>query len=203
MGVSGTRGPTVLVRRAVLGVVATLMSATVLVVALPRPASASCAGELADLIADMETVFVATALEQGPRFARVEVDEVWRGPDLAPSVSVQTAAAVTWWPLRLVEKTRTSVDAELVPGTRYLIATHDGFRTNACLVAPASDPFVDRLAPQDAREPVATGQTGANPSNLDGPLGVVLALVILVVLPIIGGSLAYRRLRAAGDTHGE
>ncbi|MBW3577685.1 MAG: hypothetical protein KY462_08105 [Actinobacteria bacterium] len=107
------------VRRAVLAAVMTLIGAALLVVVAPAPAFADCAGEPADLIADMETVFVATAVEQGPRFARLDVDEVWRGPDPAPSVSVQTASGdAAWWPLRLVVRKRTSVDAQRVPGTR-------------------------------------------------------------------------------------
>lgn len=191
-------------RRAVSTVAVTLMGAACLVIVAPAPAFADCADEPADLIADRETVFVATAVEQGPRFARLDVEEVWRGPDLAPSVSVQTASGgAAWWPLSLVVPTHTSVDAEFVPGTRYLIATEDGgFRTNTCLVARASEPFVDRLAPQDTREPIATGQAGVTPSVLDGALGMALALAILIMLPI-GALLAYRRRRAAASSSAE
>lgn len=124
--------------------------AALLAVATASPANASCAVEPEELIASKETVFVAMVLEQNDRSARVEVEEIWRGPELAHSVWLRTAAdEATWWPLSLLSRSQTSVDAQLVPGVRYLIATEEGgFRTNTCLVAEATEAFVERLVPR-------------------------------------------------------
>lgn len=172
------------------------LMAVLLAVVMASPANASCAAEPEELIASKETVFVATVLEQNDRYARVQVEEIWRGPALAPSVWLRTAAdEAPWWPLSLVSRSQTSVDAQLVPGARYVIATEGAFRTNTCLVAEASEPFVERLAPDATRAPVAFGDTGAEPSVLEGPAGVALALLGLVTLASTGTWLAYRRLR--------
>lgn len=171
--------------------------AALLAAVMATPAHASCAADPEEAIDNKQTVFVATAVEQRHPYARVEIKEIWRGPDLAPSVWLQTTPVqAPSWPLNLVSRTYTSVDADLVPGTRYLIATEEGgFRTNNCLVAEASDPFVDRLAPDVTREPVASGQTGMEPSSLDGPIGIALA-VALIALVAAGIWLAYRRVRS-------
>lgn len=161
------------------------------------PAHASCAAEPEETIAGQETVFLATVIEQTARYARVEVEEVWRGPDLAPSVWLQTSPAeLPPWPVRLIHRVATSVDAELVPGTRYVIATVDGgYETNSCLVTEASAPLVERLAPEDARQPAASGATGNGPGILEGASGFTLLIALIAALPV-GGWLVYRRARA-------
>lgn len=172
--------------------------AGLLVAAMAMPAQASCAAEAEDAIAEQETVFLGTAVEQTDRYARVEVEAVWRGTDLAPTVWLQTSAAdPPPWPASLVLRAATSVDAELVPGARYVIAAvDDGFQTNDCLVTDASASVLERLAPQDTRQPTAAGATGAGPGLLEGTSGIALAIALLVALPV-SGWLAARRFRAA------
>lgn len=162
------------------------------------PAHASCAAEPEDAIAEQEVVFLATATEQTERHARVEVEEIWRGPALTRSVWLQTSAAEPPpWPASLVFEAATSIDVQLVPGTRYLIATEgDGFRTNTCLVAQASEELVQRLAPETTRQPVPTGERGEGPGILEGTSGIALAVALLAAL-LVGGWLTYRRFRAA------
>lgn len=178
-----------------VGTLVALLAGLLTVIAA-MPAHASCAAEPEDAIADRATVFLATAVEQTDRYARVEVAEVWRGPDLAPTVWLQTSSAeLAPWPLRLVLRASTSVDAQLVPGTRYLIATQDGgFRTSTCLVTEASEDLVRRLAPETTRPPIASGATGAEPGVLDGTSGVAVAIALIAALPA-GVWMTYRRFR--------
>lgn len=178
-----------------------MLLAGIFVVMTAIPAHASCAAEAEDAIADQEIVFVAVAIEQTDRHARVEVVEIWRGPDLAPTVWLQTTAAeLPPWPQRLTQQAATSVDASLIPGTRYLIGTVDGsFRTNTCLVTEASDALVERLKPQITRQPDDAGATGDGPGTLEGTSGLVVAIVLLAAIPV-GGWLTYRRFRTSRST---
>ncbi|MBW3576944.1 MAG: hypothetical protein KY462_04240 [Actinobacteria bacterium] len=162
-------------------------------------AGASCAADPVKLIAGKQMVFVGTVVERNHYYARVDVEETWRGPDLAPSVVVQTRHAdPPWWPLNVISKSYTSVDAQLVPGTRYIIATEEGgFRTNDCLVAEAAEPLVARLRPDSTRGPVATGNAGADRRALEGAAGMAVALALVALLS--GGSwFAYRHIRRQG-----
>lgn len=153
------------------------------------PAEGSCAAEPEDLIGGQETVFVGTVAEVSQGRARVDVEEVWRGPDLAPSVWVETGPSAP--------ATSTSVDAELVPGMAYIIATSDdGFRTNSCLVIEASQGVTDRLAPADTREPTATGSAGAAPHSSNGTaIAVAIAVVLAAASMVKGGWAVHRRKR--------
>lgn len=172
-----------------------VVAAAILLVAVPgRPAHADCAAEPEVAIATQELVFVATALEQTDYHARVEVEEIWRGPDLAPRVWVRTSSAdLPPWPRSLVVRAATSIDVALVPGSRYLIATENGtFRTNTCLVTEASDGLLERLAPEVTRQPIASGATGEGPGILEGTTGIVLAIAVLLALPV-GAWFGYRR----------
>lgn len=181
------------------------MLAGLLVLAMATPAHADCAAAPADVITEQEMVFLATAVEQTDRYARVEVEEIWRGPDLAPTVWLQTSAAeLPPWPARLLLRAATSVDADLVPGTPYLIATVDGgFETNTCLVTEASNEVMERLAPDATREPVASGATGQGPGILEGTSGIALAIALVVMSIValaVGGWLASRRFGATRST---
>lgn len=155
--------------------------------------AASCAAP-AGGIPDADTAFVGTVVEQHERHARVDVDEVWRGPDLAPTVWVATAAHGNPWPLSLFVSS--SLDAHLVSGRRYIIAGEGGeLRTDACLVAQASDPLVERLAPETTREPVAGGTTGEKPLS-SKPTVIAGIGLTLVALASAGSWLAYQRKRS-------
>jgi hypothetical protein len=94
---------------------------------------------------DAPVVLVGTVEAAWSEHARLAVDEVWVGPDLAP---------VVW-----VEAAEDDLGGDyLVPGERYVVTADASFRTDLCGVAD-----VDDLArPADVREPVAGGLTGTD-----------------------------------------
>lgn len=144
-----------------------------------------------EAIPDAETVFLGTVVEQRARHARVEVDEVWRGPDLAPSVWVKTARGGDLGPLGRFFRSSPG-DAQLAPGRRYIIASDEReLHTDVCLVAQASEPLVERLAPESTREPLATGATGERPLS-SNPAVIASIALTLITFGSAGGWLAYR-----------
>lgn len=162
-------------RRAVLVVV------TALVVLLPAsPAAADTCTALTGT-PDAPVVLVGTVEAAWSEHARLAVDEVWAGPDLAP---------VVW-----VEAVEDGLGGDyLVPGERYVVTADESFRTDLCGVAAVGD--VTR--PADVREAVEGGLAGTDaPRSLaetvawaGGAVGVAGALVLL---------LRRRRARAAGS----
>lgn len=163
-----------------------------LLIALPvaDAAAASCAGGPRGQLKRAPWVFVGTVIQQDISTARIDVEQVWRGPDLAPRVLVQTGQTQPPWPLSLFLASGSSGDATLEPGNTYVIALEDDqqrLRTNTCAVAEATKPLLAR-APDDARDPVADGLSGipSAPFNLalvaaGGALLVAMGIALLVI----------------------
>ena len=159
-----------------------LTAVAVVLVAVPSGARADCAqptaSSLLALAAEGErSVFVGMVVHGGD-VARLAVDEVWSGPDLAPDVAVRTGPDQLPWPASRVLQTASSVDADLRLGERYLVATHGAFATDLCS-SMVADAEVLAEAPADARSPTADGLRGHRPGLFDTPLGVTVLAALL------------------------
>ncbi|TCI96899.1 hypothetical protein, partial [Aeromicrobium sp. IC_218] len=135
---------------------AALVAATALAVLLPASPAAATSCTALTGTPDAPVVLVGTVQAAWSEHARLAVDEVWAGPDLAPVVWVEA-----------VEDDDLGGDY-LVPGERYVVTADESFRTGLCEVAAVGD--VTR--PSDVREPVEGGVTGADAPR---PLAEVLA----------------------------
>ena len=159
-----------------------LTAVAVVLVAVPSSARAACsqptASHLLEMAAEGErSVFVGTVVHGGD-VARLAVDEVWSGPDLAPEVAVRTGPDQPPWPASRVLRRASSVDADLLLGWQYLVATHGDFATTLCS-SMVADAEVLADAPLDARAPTIDGLRGYRPGPFDTALGAtVLAALI-------------------------
>lgn len=166
-------------RRAPLLLVGSLLFA----VTAAGTATASCGGEVSEFVRRMPRVFVGTVAQQSASHAQFDVAQVWRGPDLAPRIVVQTGQSQLPWPLSLFTGVSSSSDATLEPGQTYVVALEeDTLRTNACLVGEAT-PQLLALAPDDVRDPVRgglSGTGGVDPTVMLG--GAALVVVALTAL---------------------
>jgi hypothetical protein len=151
--------------------------------------AASCAGGPKGLIRRASSVFVGIVAEQSTSTARMDVEQVWRGRDLAPTIVVQTGQTQLPWPLGVFIRSGGSGDVALEPGTTYVVALEEDpqqLRTNSCLVAEATKPLL-ALAPDDARAPAADGLSGMRQGAISSVVAVVggaliAALVFVVVV---------------------
>lgn len=141
----------------------TLVLLPLALVGAPGPAYASCAADSGP--EGSPVVFVGTAQEERRGFTRFEVEEVWAGPDLADEVWVLSGQEQPPFPLNMFSAVASSNDAEFLDGERYVVGASADFRTGACSVSEATADL-DSLRPDDARDPVDGGSTGADP-----PLG--------------------------------
>lgn len=165
-----------------------LATVALTLVAVPSGARADCAQptgpHLLELAADGErSVFVGTVIHGGA-VARLAVDEVWSGPDLASEVAVRTGPEQLPWPASLALRRATSVDADLQLGERYVVATHADFATDGCSSLLA-DSQVLTDAPPDARAPAADGHRGHRPGPFDTALGVTVLAALLGMAALI------------------
>lgn len=148
------------------------VAAAVAVLLPASPAAADTCTALEGTV-DAPVVLVGTVEAAWSEHARLAVDEVWAGPDLAPVVWVEAAEGDLGGDY-------------LVPGERYVVAADEGFRTDLCGVAAVSD--VNR--PAAVREPVADGATGTDAPRSAaealawsaGAAGLVAAAGVLVLL---------------------
>lgn len=139
---------------------------------------------LLELAADGErSVFVGTVVHGGD-VARLAVDEVWSGPDLAPEVAVRTGSEQLPWPASLLLRRASSVDADLQFGERYVVATHADFATDGCSSLLA-DAGVLADAPPDARAPAADGLGGHRLGPFDTALGATVLAGLLGAAALI------------------
>lgn len=159
-----------------------LIAVAVVLVAVPSPARADCAQPTASYLLELaaegeRSVFVGMVVHGGD-VARLAVDEVWSGPDLAPEVAVRTGQDQLPWPASQVLQTASSVDADLLLGERYLVATHGDFATDLCS-SMVADAEVLAEAPADARAPSADGLRGHRPGLFDTALGATVLAALL------------------------
>jgi hypothetical protein len=167
---------------------------------LASAAVADCDAPAAETIRErVETgegsVFVGEVVHGGPDRPRLDVAEVWSGPDLAPTVTVKTGPEQLPWPLSAVLRRASSIDADLHLGERYVVATHADFRTDSCTSLLAGDPTL-AAGPDDARSPVDDGFGGHRPGMFDTALGATL---LTAVLGLAGLLAAGRRLDSAAQ----
>lgn len=154
-----------------------------------RPAVASCAGPIEDLLEDLPVVFIGTVIEERVGYGRMEVEQVWQGPDLAPQVWVQGGQDQPPWPARFLIGVAGSGDIDFSLGDRYLVASDSSFRTNDCIAQPMTEERLAQLAPSEIREPAPDGLRGADP-----PLTNLAASLRLAAL-VVGSALLVRRWR--------
>ncbi|MGN0065412.1 MAG: hypothetical protein ACI379_14335 [Nocardioides sp.] len=145
-------------------------------------AHADCAGPF-DGTGDH--VFSGIAEKNDGPYTRFSVQRVWEGDDLAADVWVLAGQEQAPWPLSLLVGVSSSVDAEFEVGQQYVVGTTEEFATNVCQVATLDELSV----PEDARQPVAGGEKGAELPM--GPLG----RTVLVVGVVGGLVLLFRALR--------
>lgn len=156
----------------------------------PATASASCAFvEGQELWRTADAVFVGTVTEVGnnARWAKVTVDEVWRGPDQPVEVEVRGGPADPG--------TASSVDRTYEVGVRYLFAVmvvEGNLEDNACSGTTQVEAIdLDAMRPDEARGPSETAGTSGRADGLElgwlaGPVlatsiigGLLLATVLL------------------------
>jgi hypothetical protein len=164
-----------------------------MLVLLPAgPAAASCASDSGP--SGSAVVFVGTSEEHRRGYTRMQVHEVWYGPDLADEVWVLSGQEQAPWPLSLFASVSSSVDADLPAGSTFVVGASDEFRTSACSVwsYDADEPRVARLRPDVTRSPRSGGAEGADPP-VDGP--VAGGLTALGVGALALGVVALRQRR--------
>jgi hypothetical protein len=155
----------------------------------PSVALADCmpppAVEEAAKTADIVFVGTVTEVSNNSTWARVAVDEVWRGPDQEATVVIKGGPG---------GNSMTSVDRTFEVGVKYLFFPFleqgepvpgvdlTGLHDNSCSNTQQWDASLLPLRPADARAPLAapTESSGFDFAGLIAPLGV--ALVVAVVL---------------------
>jgi hypothetical protein len=172
------------------GVMAGLV-ALALVVASGERVAASCAmpPPLPDHVAMADAVFVGTVrhVTSEARTATVEVQEIWRGPDLPASVVVRGGLDE--------DGVTTSADRSFEVGIRYLfaVAANGGrLEDHACT---ATQPWTDELAalrPDDPREPLPSADGSADVLGIAVPTPPLIALLVVIAVGV-AGTLAFRR----------
>ncbi|CAN5871000.1 hypothetical protein BH20ACT6_BH20ACT6_20580 [soil metagenome] len=142
---------------------AAVVAVSVVVLLLGQGAAvASCAVEPGP--AGSPVVVVGTPTESRRGFTRLEVSEVWRGPDLAEQVWVLSGQEQPAWPISLFQGVSSSTDADLQHGTAYIVGASMDFITNDCVVrAAGSKAELQKQRPADIRKPTVDGLTGADP----------------------------------------
>jgi hypothetical protein len=167
----------------------TAFAATVLAVALhlaAGPARASCMEPppLEQDLARADVVFVGTVYElaDNGRTARVEVHEVWSGPDLPERVEVHGGPGEP--------DLATSVDRHFQADTRYLFAAsvRDGrLQDDSCTATQAWTEELAALRPESHRAPLAITEATGGP-----PLPLVIAAIGVAAI-LSAGYFAFRQ----------
>ena len=171
------------------GIAATVLAVAPLL-AVPVSAEASCAEDSGP--AGSYVVFVGRAEEERRGYTRLVVEEVWRGPDLAPEVWVLSGQEQPPVPFNLLQAVGSSNDADFVDGHRYVVGASDGFQTGACSseeVVGTTEQAPGR--PREPRVPQADGLEGADPPAGPWQIGLVSAGVVLAA----GGLVRWLRRR--------
>ncbi len=123
------------------------------IAAVPQPALASCA-EIPDLetaFADADVVFigVVTELSNANRTAEMQVEEVWKGPALPQTVTVNGTPDLS--------SSATSVDRTYELGTYIVFPVNSTspFEDNACTLTQETSAALDVIAPNSVETPDA------------------------------------------------
>lgn len=158
--------------------------------AAPVLASCMMPPPIEQAIRDADSVFLGTVtgLSNNDRWATVAVEEVWKGPDLAPIVEVRGGPEGDM---------ATSVDRSFSGGTRYLFLAYiaDGvLNDNACSSTTEFTADLARLRPATAHPPIAPAPdpdmaTPFDPASLLVPAALIVGTGVLV----FGGALVLRR----------
>jgi hypothetical protein len=169
---------------------AALLGLLVLTSAAPSVASCARPIPIEEAMQSADSVFVGTvtSLSNGERWATVAVDEVWRGPDLAPTVEVRGGPG---------GNTASSIDRRFAGATRYLfvVSIAEGVLSdNACSATIEWEPDLANLRPATAHPPIAPAPepdaaAPFDPASLLLPGAVILAAGLLV----FGAALVLRR----------
>ncbi len=155
---------------------------------LSLPTHASCAAfSPAVAVAGAEVLFVgfATANRERGAYTKFSVEEVWKGPNLAPTVWVQGGQDQGPWPLNNFIAVASGNDVRFEVGERYLVAADaQTFRTHDCTAPQPFEPSLRQYAPVSIRGPTGEGLSGASaPPSL-------LLLNTVAILVIVGLALA-------------
>ncbi len=170
----------------------------------PAAVLADCAPPppVPEAVAGSEVVFVGTVvgITAGDRWAKVQVEEAWKGGDPGPTVEVRGGESF---------ESPSTIDRFFAVGRRYLFVLGPGFDgfylDNGCsattewrdelLEARPADWFV----PRGGEGPVATAPPAQSPgvsvlAALTGPAAVVGVVGVIAVV-VIGGSWLVARRR--------
>ncbi len=172
---------------------ATLIAVAVLVLttwALPSSLASCAPFSTAEAVARAEVLLVgvATANREQGAYTKFNVEEVWKGPDLAPKVWVQGGQDQPPWPFNHFIGVNSSNDVRFEVGERYLIAASaETFKTEACTATRTFDPRLREYAPSSIRGPNQQGLAGANapPSILLLDVATMVALLGLALAAVL------------------
>ena len=165
------------------------IAAMVLATVVATPVQASCVelAEPAVAVREADVAFVGTVvrLANQDRWATVAVEEVWRGPDLGPTVEVRGGPA---------GNVATSVDRTYRLGRYLFVVSAAGghFSDSACSATTEWDRTLEPIRPADARRPLGAS-VGDEPSpsgdtrSLAAPLIVASAagLALMAVVSVL------------------
>jgi hypothetical protein len=157
-------------------------------------AHASCAlpPSLPDEIKSSPLVFVGTVLytSDGDRVARVRVESIWKGPDLAAYVDVHGSPLAG-------SGQATSVDRTYQGGTRYLFVLYSAEQPLSDNDCSGTRPYTDDIA--SLRPDSARGPAPATPldeaQNLAGEHGWLLTGLAVVLIAGAAALIFRRRLK--------
>jgi hypothetical protein len=162
-------------------VIRAIVAAVAALTPVAGSAAASCAvmGSDEERLDSSEVVFVGrvTDTDNQDRWAIVEIDEIWWGPDVPGTVEVRGGER---------PGVGSSVDRSYEVGVRYLFAVADrgGILTdNSCTMTRHWDDGLLRLRPVDARLPAPdSGPAATNPPAPASPVPALIAVAFAFVL---------------------
>jgi hypothetical protein len=162
------------------------VTAALIAAALPGTAAASCVvpQPLAESVRAADVVIVGTvgATENQGRWATINVEEIWKGPDLPPTAVVRAGPA---------GDTFSSVDRTFDAGVRYLFLlgrdAQGGLTDNACSLTTPWEVGLAALRPADFRAPTAIDDPDDAADAGDAAALVVPAIVALLVAAALLG----------------